>query len=72
MALDQRTREWFRQERESLLRQLSMLQSGTLTTGEKIAPDTAWVDTTTRDIERIRHRLGEIEGILARHPADGR
>ena len=69
MALDERSREWFRQERESLLRQLHMLQSGTLAMGEKRAPATAWVDTTERDIERIRRRLGEIEGILARHPS---
>jgi hypothetical protein len=72
MALDERTREWFRQEKESLLRRLQMLQSGTLTTGEKIAPNTAWIDTTERDIERIRRQLGELEAILARHPHEGR
>jgi hypothetical protein len=70
MALDDRTRAWFREERESLLRQLQALQSGTVITGEKRPPATVWVDTTTRDMEQIRRRLGDLDALLARHPSE--
>ena len=69
MAIDDRTRAWFHEQRDSLLRQLQLLQSGTLTTGEKTASDTSWIDTTQRDIDRTRRQLGEVDAILSRHPS---
>jgi len=66
MAIDERLLAWLKQQRESLLQPLQALQSGTLSTGEKRAPDTVWVETTARDIERIRRQLADIDGILSR------
>jgi hypothetical protein len=66
MAVDERLLGWFKQERESLLQQLRVLQSGALSTGEKRAPGTVWVETTARDVERIKRQLGEIDDILSR------
>jgi hypothetical protein len=53
-------------EREaSLRRQIEMMATGKLQTGERRA-DTGWIDTTQKDLERAKGELAELVWMLAR------
>jgi hypothetical protein len=54
---------WSKQEQGTLQRQLELLESGKVRTGEDRGD--GWVDTTDQSISRIRKRLAELEELLS-------
>ena len=57
---------WGKEQQAQLQRQIEMLESGELKTGEK-RPGSGWVDTTDADLERAKRQLAEIDALLARY-----
>ena len=58
---------WCKEQQAQLQRQIEMLESGELKTGDKHL-GSGWVDTTDADLERARGQLAEIDALLARYP----
>jgi hypothetical protein len=56
---------WCRTERVNLQRQLELMESGIMRTGEYRAGSPPR-DTTTESIDRVRHSIIELDQILAR------
>lgn len=57
---------WCKEQRAQLERQIEMLGSGELQTGEK-RPGSGWVDTTDADLTRAKRQLAEIDALIARY-----
>ncbi len=57
---------WNKEQQAQLQRQIEMLESGQLKTGEK-RPGSGWVDTTEADLARAKRHLAEIDALLARY-----
>ncbi len=51
----------------SLNTRLDLLQSGKMRTGERVASNPEWVDTTDRDIAECQRQIKVLEAILARY-----
>ena len=60
---------WWKKHQAELRRQIEMMESGALRSGEK-RPGEGWVDTTEESLARARHQLAEIDAALARYPED--
>lgn len=67
MTLIEQIVAWCKSERESLLRQIELMESGTLTTRSSHGPSRKMVDTTQDSIADCKRQLAEIEPLLARY-----
>ena len=57
---------WSKEQRTQLDRQIEMLGSGNLKTGER-RPGSGWVDTTDADLARAKRQLAEIDALVVRY-----